>query len=175
MTLKTSFSVGLADPALVVRADRVRRTADVRLGGNERRKPDFGQNFLYPGGYPQSGRGTSGVRPRRRRRSARAPTGRIPTVRSRLPRESARIGFGGRLGQRDRLAAAARDRVRRRNGRSARPDPHGSDRPEPPADALTTEGRSSTPGKASGRREAAAGLRFSPYAMDALHDVHYVR
>ena len=62
-------------------------------------------------------------------------SGRIPTVRSRLPRELARIGFGGRLGQRDRVAAG-RDRARHRRPADDRPVPGAEEHEAAPAGPL---------------------------------------
>ena len=56
MTLKTSFIVGLAVAALVVGVETASAapTSDGPQPTNLA-QPDFGQNFLYPGGYALSG------------------------------------------------------------------------------------------------------------------------
>ena len=64
MTLKTSFIVGLAVAALVVgvQTASAASTSDASDRTNLV-QPDFGQHFLYPGGYPQSGHGYLGNPP----------------------------------------------------------------------------------------------------------------
>ena len=61
MTLKTSLIVGLAAAALVagVQTASAAPTSDASDRTNLI-QPDFGQNFMYPGGYPQSGHGYLG-------------------------------------------------------------------------------------------------------------------
>ena len=64
MTLKTSFTVGLAVAALVVGVQTA--SAAPTSDASERTtlvQPDVGQNFVYPGGYPQSGHGYLGNTP----------------------------------------------------------------------------------------------------------------
>ena len=64
MTLKTSFTVGIAVAALVVGVQTA--SAAPTPDASDRTslvQPDFGQNFLYPGGYPQSGHGYLGNQP----------------------------------------------------------------------------------------------------------------
>jgi hypothetical protein len=61
MTLKTSFIVGLAVAALVVSVQTASAapTSDA-TDTTSLVQQDFGQSFLYPGGYPQSGHGYLG-------------------------------------------------------------------------------------------------------------------
>jgi hypothetical protein len=64
MTLKTSLVVGLAAAALVVGVQTASAAPTSNASdGTSLVRPDFGQNFLYPGGYPQSGHGYLGKAP----------------------------------------------------------------------------------------------------------------
>ena len=64
MTLKTSFVVGLAVAALVVGVQTASAAPTPDASDNASLvQPDFGQDFLYPGGYPQSGHGYLGNPP----------------------------------------------------------------------------------------------------------------
>jgi hypothetical protein len=64
MTLKTSLVVGLAAAALVVGVQTASAAPTSNASdGTSLVRPDFGQNFLYPGGYPQSGHGYLGNPP----------------------------------------------------------------------------------------------------------------
>jgi hypothetical protein len=60
MTLKTSFVVGLAAAALVGVQIASAAPTPGASDGTTGVQQDFGQNFLYPGGYPQSGHGYLG-------------------------------------------------------------------------------------------------------------------
>jgi len=64
MTLKTSFIVGLAAAALAVAVQTASAAPTPGASdGTTRVQQDYGQNFLYPGGYPQSGHGYLGNAP----------------------------------------------------------------------------------------------------------------
>lgn len=60
MSLKTSFIVGLAVAALVVGVQTASAAPSGVSDGTNVVQSDYGQNFLYPGGYPQSGYGYIG-------------------------------------------------------------------------------------------------------------------
>ena len=64
MTLKTSFTVGVAVAALVVGVQTASAapTSDAS-DGTSLVQSDVGQTFAYPGGYPQSGYGYFGNQP----------------------------------------------------------------------------------------------------------------